>query len=636
MGAILPLLAVTGPLVAIGLLPPRARQAGRVATGACGLTLFLIVAMYPSIARGLEVRWSVPGMAGTPLGLSFGADGLGWLVALVAAIVWLAATLFAVEYVDHEAHARRYYVFWLLSFAGMVGLALAGDLLTLFLFFELMSLSSYGLVVHTQTGEAHRAGSLYLYLAVIGGLALLTAVGLVFGSTGSVSFASLATLPPALRPAVIALFLLGFGLKAGIVPLHLWLPEAHPVAPSPASAVLSGVMIKAGAYGILRVAGQSLASPGLGYVVIWLGLITMAVGVSLALLQANGKRLLAYHSVSQMGYIVLGIGLTAYLGAKGSMGLAGAVYHLVNHALFKALLFLAVGAVYLRTRELNIYRLGGLGRVMPLVGGVALIASLGISGFPGFNGYASKTLLHHALEKAVQHGGAGLFLAERLFVLVSAGTACSFLKLFSFVFLGRGRDWTGDPVAMEEVRRPLGRESSVGMGILAALILALGLRPGWLLERLLPLVWRAFPVDTAWADGHLSHLSFFNRTDLTAAGICLVLGGLLFVAGNRTGLFHLHLPRALSLGWLAEQAGMGVAAAWNRLYELTVQAGAWIGRRLARVLRQAVVAVRRVDHNPGDSGLFREMTVINLNFDVYLLAAILALLLLLYLPFGRA
>ena len=235
-----------------------------------------------------------------------------------------------------------------------MGVFFAGDFLTLLLFFELMTIASYFWVVHRRDREAIRAGYFYLFFSLIGGLCVglgIVLIGTAAGRVPTVGGGPLHPLEPRLFKYGIAALLAGFGIKAGMVPLHLWLPHAHSTAPTPGSALLSGLLIKVGAYGLIRtgeLAGWGIpqaasTAPWLGTVLIILGVCTMLAGVAAALLQNDAKRLLAYHSVSQMGYIILGLGLGLYLGSQGGLGLVGAIYHIVNHALFKAALFLGVG-----------------------------------------------------------------------------------------------------------------------------------------------------------------------------------------------------------------------------------------------------------------------------------------------------
>ncbi len=477
-----------------------------IVIGASLVTLAIVVSMYNPAYRG-GVEYSLPTVLGW--GLRFKVDLVGLLIAIVTSFVWCLSCIYATSYMAHEHARTRYYFFCLMTEAANLGVLLTKDFFSLFLFFELMAIFSWVLVVHEEDENAMAAGRLYLYMSIIGGLFLLGGIMLLYAFTGQMNIQPLAHLideiPSAIRYLMAIAMIVGFGIKAGIFFFHVWLPEAHPIAPTPASALLSGLMIKAGAYGILRTVNTlfaPLAEQGaeavvhethaswtmlttLGYSLIWVGVITMFFGVVNALMSPNCKRMLAYHSVSQMGFIVMGLGVAAYLGKDGAMGLAGGLYHIINHALFKSALFLSIGAVYLRTRELDMYKLGGLWRNMPFTCVACFIAVMGISGAPLFNGFASKTILHHAINEAyegsVVYSATGqldiaLRLAEVFFMLTCFGTFCSNVKMWLFVFIWKRpekyRDVKPEPFSMK-----------IALGTLSLAILFVGLRPNWMIEK---------------------------------------------------------------------------------------------------------------------------------------------------------
>lgn len=512
--------------------------------------------------------------AGVPLlagRLEFAADHFSALFALFSAFVWSCATLYSIAYMKTQRRRNRYHAVSLVVFGAMFGVVLAADLVTLFLFFETLGLVAFLLVVHTGTPEARRAAIQYFWMTILGGIALLSGIMLVYSAGGGPLVPGV-PLEGGHRVAAATLLLLGFGVKAGMVPVHFWLPNAHPVAPSPASALLSGVMIKAGAYGIFRSlsalfvppAGTSLAdaawnfSAQFGLAVTWLGIVTMAVGVVLALGQSNAKRMLAYHSISQMGFILAGLGAGAFLLGEGGMGTAGGLMHTVNHGLFKASLFLGVGAVAFRTGSLDMYALGGLWRRMPLTFVLMLVAAAGITGLPLFNGFVSKSLIHHALEAAhAESGLASLRVAERIFVLTAAGTAASFIKLIGLVFLGPSK--LAEPGTVREA--PLAM--LVAMALLSVPVILLGWRPEWLLEGLVApgLVAMGVPADGI---GHYLGHYFLAAGDTWMSLWIFVLGGAIFALGMKFGLFHLHLPSWLSPAHWVDRAGRGLVSARAR------------------------------------------------------------------------
>jgi hydrogenase-4 component B len=541
----LPLYIIIVPLLGVAVIALLSRMetwrnlaAVAISGGAFLLCALLFV---KTLSEPVAVAW--PGFIG--IGLHMRVDLFGALFALFASLIWFLAVLFSWSYMSHEQRRTRYYVFLILTLAGCLGVFLTGDLFSLFLFFEMMSLTSYVLVIHSQNRESMDAGRNYLYLSIGGGLSLLTGILLLYFTTGNI------TLTPQLemlahsgvtRYLIFIFLLVGFGIKAGMVPLHIWLPKAHPVAPAPASALLSGIMIKTGVYGIIRVlniiftpAGGETAAwqlpQGLGYIMIWIAIATMLSAALMALFQTNIKRILAYSSISQMGYILMGVGCAAYLGYEGAMGFGGFTYHIVNHAFFKAGLFMMVGAIYARTHELELSRLGGLARQAPVTAAAFLVAAAGISGFPGFNGYISKTLLHHAIVEAHKYDQLfSLRVAEILFTFTGALTVCYIFKLFTGIFTGPC------PVHLKELPREPFLERVVFTVITAAIIF-LGVAPQMVLERVIVPATSAFVYDS-YKVNYLLKQNFLSPTDLLGVLLPISVGLALLYLMKRNGLFH--------------------------------------------------------------------------------------------------
>jgi len=451
-----------------------------------------------------------------------------------------------------------------------------------------------------------KAGILYLYLGLFGGLALLFGILMLFGATGSVDIAPALDLLEGQQTAIFICFLIGFGIKAGIIPLHIWLPQAHPVAPSPASALLSGIMIKAGAYGILRVslilylpAGELTASFAsylfiIGNILMWIGIITMLGGAAMALLQTNMKKILAYSSVSQMGYIITGVGVATFLGTEGGMGFTGAVYHVINHAFFKAGLFMMVGTVYIYTHELELYRLGGMLKKMPLVAVTFIVAAFGIAGIPGFNGFPSKTLIHDAMLIAIRdYGFLSVVLAEKIFVLASALTICYFIKLFRGVFLGH---------VPEKIDRDYQLPFSVNavLSSFALIIVAIGLFPNLILEQVL--VPAAERLDYAgYAMDHLYHFHFFEWQPLEAMLIVIILALVIYIPAAYRGWFDWKPPWWLSIYALVYRP------VTHRLMDVTCRVGVMVDSSVDSAYDKSGSAARTWCSYVGnlDSGLDR-------------------------------
>jgi len=555
---VLPLLLVLVPVVGSFAVYWLGRRAGESARNllAIGISLFCFVgAVYLfNLAQQFDVVYRV--VAFLDFGLNFRVDMMGAVFALLSSFIWFLATVFSWIYMDHE-HARdRYYYFLTLSLGGCLGVFLMEDLFGLLLFFEIMSLASYPLVVHVETEEAMEAGHNYLYLSIIAGLAILTGIFLLYSHAGSITFAPLLESMDFSAPllyGIAALLIAGFGIKAGMAPLHIWLPKAHPVAPSPASALLSGIMIKTGAYGIIRVVNMLYTPSGeggplwlqtesLGYAIIWFGIATMFMAAFIALFQTNAKRILAFSSISQMGYILMGVGCAAFLGFGGAMGFAGTTYHIMNHAFFKAGMFMMVGAVYVRTHELELSRLGGLHREFPVTALAFLVCILGISGVPGFNGYASKTLLHHAIEDSYKYTGViSLYWAERIFTLTSAFTVCYITKLYTSIFWGRR------PSGLKPMpREPLLEQ--VVFGVIAAGIVLMGVFPNELLSRVVIPASRGFVYDSGNL-GYVAEINLFAAYDLQNIAVAVGLGLLLFAVLTKTGAFGYRPP-----GWLSVES----------------------------------------------------------------------------------
>jgi len=552
-------------------------------------------------------------------------DGLSALFGLFAALVWLVTGIYMYTYMQREERPLSFTVFHLITLGAVQGVFLAGDFVTLLLFFEIMTVASFFWVIHRRDRESMRAGYFYLFLGIAAGLCLAGAIALllVSGVTTELGIAALLPTDTALFGWAVILLFLGFGIKAGMVPVHIWLPMAHPVAPTPGSALLSGILIKAGAYGMIRT-GQ-LVDWGLGGLVPWLGTLvvivgvaTMLLGVGLALLQGNAKRLLAYHSVSQMGYIILGIGTALVLG-QGAYGVSGAIFHSLNHALFKSALFLGVGIIYLGTGELNLYKLGGLWKKYPITAICMLIAAFGITGTPGLNGFISKSLLHHSALDVALSGNPIMVWSERFFNLVGVGTTASFVKLIGLMFFGKQKTKLKEGAGE-------GPFLASGMVLLAVVMLIIGTQP--------QLILNLFVIPATLAAGvsdisHLTHISFFESTAVWDMLITLAIGATFFAFGMKTHLFHYQPPGWLSLevaGWQFVKAYKAVEVGASKMYQSPARL---VTRGLRRYYRRLMVVNRRLDYEGG--GIFNNLNFSNLNTDVFLILTVLAALALYYL-----
>lgn len=324
-------------------------------------------------------------------------DQLGLLLVFTAALIWVLATIHSIGYMSHSHSKRRYFSFVALCLSWTVGVAISANLFTYLIFYELFSFSTYPLIVHEETPEALAAGKKYMIYILIGSSFVLFSIIYTYFLAGTLdlSMAGIPTLAAQNRTALLVLFwgfMIGFGVKAAMMPLHGWVPQAHPVAPAPFSAILSGVMVAVGAFGILRtvlnVFGVALikslnVSLTLAYIVSF----TIIVSSILALNQDNIKRRLAYSTIGQMGYIVLGTVLLT------EFSVAGALVHIINHALMKGTLFMCAGNIIHQSGKIKVSEMKGLGNKMPLTFIAFTIAALGMIGLPPFAGFISKWYL---------------------------------------------------------------------------------------------------------------------------------------------------------------------------------------------------------------------------------------------------
>lgn len=393
-----------------------------------------------------------------PIGISMFVDGLTKLMLVVIAVVSLLALVFSIDYMRHYTSPGLYYGLFMLMLAGMNGVVIAGDLFNLFVFLEIAAIASYALVAFGTEADELEASFKYLILGAVASACILIGIAFTYNVTGHLNLAKIAevirTSGGLSTPMYVAaaLFFMGFGLKAAMVPFHAWLPDAHPSAPAPISAMLSGVLIKAcGVYVLCRLAFSVLGShETFGTVLVVLGTLSMVVGSLMAIGQGDLKRLLAYSSISQVGYVVLavGTGLVGFAWADGSGPLAtasrwavfGGLLHLVNHAIFKSLLFLCSGSIEQATGSRRLDELSGLGRRMPVTGWTLRIGALSISGFPPFGGFVSKLIIIVTLVQVAAQGHWAFYIPAALAVATAAVTLVYYAKVQRSVLGGEPSD----------------------------------------------------------------------------------------------------------------------------------------------------------------------------------------------------
>ncbi|QUL98809.1 MAG: NADH dehydrogenase [Candidatus Fermentithermobacillus carboniphilus] len=460
-------------------------------------------------------------------GVRFRVDEVSLAFGFSASLVWFLSYLFSVPYMMRHADPHKdgksdlFYTAFALSLIFTAGVFFSGDLFTAFLCFEFLTLSSFLLVRHEGTRESEDASSLYLFMSLTGGLLVLFGLLVLKAKTGSCAYEAVGLLSGNDLVGVTALLTLGFGMKAGLFGLHFWLPRAHPVAPSPASAVLSGAMIKVGIYGILRV---YLALEGaeiqenVSFALAVAGLLNLWWGGTMALFSQNLKRILAFSSVSQIGYILLGISATGLEGHGKAMAISGTLLHVLNHGLFKSLLFLVSGHLLMTEGTVELWALkGSLGPKRNLWAFLGFIFGFaGITGIPGLNGFVSKTLIHDGLAIASNHYATFWGVVEKMFLLGSGLTALYFVRLLEVLCTGAGQRPVPHPAKSHD---SAGKAESLIPLVYAGtggLMLSIGFNPwGWLRILSFPSL-RALHVSSEAVE-EIAHFSFFSHETLSPA-----------------------------------------------------------------------------------------------------------------------
>ncbi len=438
-----------------------------------GLELVVITMMYP-IVHEHTMHLAFSEVLGT--GLYLKLDILRFIFIWFTAAVWFLTTLYSTQYLIRYENRNRYYMFYMLTLSATIGLFLSENLLNLFTFFEMMSLTSYILVIHDEDRFAHRAGISYLSMAIAGGLIMLLGIFLIYDYTGTLNITSAGVWLSdmgSIKYLIAGLMITGFGVKAAMFPLHVWLPKAHPAAPTPASAILSGILIKTGLFGILITVHSIMSSDEkIGYVLMSLAMVNMILGGFLAIFQRNIKRILAYSSMSQAGYILFGIGLACLGKEVKALALMGTLFHMFNHAFFKVLLFMGAGIIYMVLHELSINIIRGFGRKKYVLKTVFFIGMLGLSGIPGTNGFVSKTILHEALVEAAHIEHSMFFtVAEVVFYAASAMTVAYMLKIFIAVFMEENPEYYG------QYKDQISARALFPMAIIGSCIVIVGIYP---------------------------------------------------------------------------------------------------------------------------------------------------------------
>ncbi len=463
--------------------------------------------------------------------LSFQIDGLSAFFLVSIYTVSLLAAIYSFHYLNDAQKALRSavsYLFFALLIASMALVVTAANLITFMLSWEIMSLSSFFLVIYDyESAENRRAGYLYFVFSHVGAMFILVAFGIFYGNTGSFLFTSGSTMPDSAKLAILILAFVGFGSKAGVFPFHVWLPHAHPAAPSHISAVMSGVMIKTGIYGIVRLyASLGLHTPLFGEIVLAAGMISGILGVVYALGQHDIKRLLAYHSVENIGIILIGIGIGMLGVSFGNpimavLGFAGGLLHVLNHSIFKSLLFMGAGVVIQKTGTRTIDVLGGVLKNMKITGITFLVGSLAISGLPPFNGFVSEFFIYLGGFRGAALDRTAFVMSIMAIVslaLIGGLALACFTKVFGVVFQGEPRH--ANAIAGDEK----GPTMLIPMLVLAGLCFIIGVFP----RLFIYLALKAIPIS-GLGYGHVPMEPFMTMTaniTLAATVFFVILAGI--------------------------------------------------------------------------------------------------------------
>ena len=445
---------------------------------ATAVPLCLLITLVKPVMMGGDIiaYWMgsrVPA-GGYAIGIALEVDALSLFFGLLVATAVFAAMLYSFSYMSHDDNEPQYYTLFLMLCGGVMGLVLSGDLFNMFIMVEILTFAAVALTAFRNTVfGALEAAFKYLVVGSIGSSCILAGTIMLYAQAHTLNFAQLSAMIPGnlnlATTVAYALLFIGFCTKAFLVPFHPLAADAHGAAPAPVSVLISGVLTKSGLYGIIRLTYILFRTMNLGTVQFWLvflGSVSMFVCVTMALAQHDFKRLLAFHSISQIGYVLTAAGLATALGVSAGL------YHAMNHTLFKGLLFLCAGAVLHETGTTDLDKLGGLSKKMPHTTVLFLVGAFSISGIPPFNGFASKWLIYQAAyQKGVESGNIGFLLVTICCLVTSTLTLASFVKVTQSVFFGQL------PKEYENVRE-VSFGMRLAMGLLALLCIVTGLFPG--------------------------------------------------------------------------------------------------------------------------------------------------------------
>lgn len=472
----------------------------------------MVIMMYPSVSKQ-PIEIFIPHVMG--IGLYLKMDMMRYIFVFLTCFIWFLTTIYSTQYLIKHNHRNRYYAFFMLTLSSTVGIFISENILNLFTFFEMMAFTSYMLVIHDDDVYSHEAGKIYLGMSIASGMITLMGILLLFDYTNTLNISEISSVIDSIGGMKYTIgfsLMIGFAVKACMFPLHVWLPKVYPAAPTPATAVLSGILAKAGVYGIMIVSICIMGNDKLFCeILLILSFMSMFVGGFLAMFQRNIKRILAYSSMSQLGYILMGVALIGLLGEHKEIAIYGSMYHIVNHGLFKVLLFMVAGTIYMILDELSINKIYGFGKHKNLLKVLFLIGMLGVIGMPGFNGFISKTMLHHALSESFH--GKEVIILEILFTMCSSFTVAYLLKIFVSIFVVKNDEFKG------QYKAKIKKRALIPMIILSISIIYIAINPSFLIN--------IMNKDYMFFNIHLSgyfDMKFYSIDNIRSSIITILLG----------------------------------------------------------------------------------------------------------------
>lgn len=515
-----PALIIALPLLAAFLVPVigrfnRSKGLGWFVSIILGLSLLMTLLMANHILSdgpliyvfgGSEPGLTLPSGYTVPIRIIFQIDGMGIFMGIITAVVSFLGAVYSISFMEQHSGLEKYYTLLLLLTTAMYGMEFTGDIFNFFVFLEIASIASVALIAFRSnlSGEPAEAGFKYMVVSSIAALMVLFAVGLFYGQYDVLNMAAIASVMQFTQLDKIALILLVtvLAMKAGSVPMHMWTPDAYSEAPAPITMILVAAS-QASLYALFRVTFSlyniTLNTVVIGWIIIILGVLSMFIGVTMAIIQKDIKRLMAYHAISQTGYMLLGVGVglavlanPVALESFGIKAMEGGIFHIMNHAMYKGLLFLTAGALFYRTGTRDLNKMGGLAHNMSYTTVFFIIGAAAIAGIPPFNGFASKLIIY---ESVYQFNP----LLSIIAMLVSILTLASFVKVFHSAFLGPKLE---QYQKVEEVPKSM----VLAMATLACIIVFFGLFPNVIVDNLV----------------HPAVMALINQVNYTSA----ILGGM--------------------------------------------------------------------------------------------------------------